>query len=493
MLLEQCYGVIYYLNDTEHSRMPPIYHVDNYTGCLQRSSDLYCTVNFNLVSDEPSDLLNLIQEYSEATATHFNYTKLRHGVCVTQNCQRYIRTGVPVRADSLEECLNDTVWKDYKLKTKVESHFCHALADHSLEVDTSDILVAVVLLTILLLNAVGSIYDTKCTSTVKERKDQDKSSKAIKVSAGLVRSHCRSRWWQNLLYINNYFYNTQCIAAAWYLGVDMQMFVLGLVTCMALRSKVNRSATLTMLFFLGITIHAVHIYVRDLDAILILGPDKARTLFESDPSFNETYKMGHANVASYVVGLALGYLVYRLQELDIDVTKYRNYRYLYWALLPLLFVVILSGSVFYRDAPRDPLYIRVLYGALVKPTFGILVAGLICGTIFKLENIYRRVFEWKAWTIPSRLSYCVYVIHLPYLRLFVSLRTSLLTQTMLHQLTLLLCVTVISFATALPLWLLVEAPFVSLARHLGSRKSVKPLEKPDPANGCQKIDCNTYL
>ncbi|XP_045777817.1 uncharacterized protein LOC123875816 [Maniola jurtina] len=611
ILLQQCNAVIYYLNETEYNRMPPVYHVDDITECFQNPNDVYCTIHFDLVSDERSELLNMIQEYSEKTTTHYNHTKIRYSICVNRYCQPYIGNRTTVTSESLEGCLNDTIWKDYKLKTKVEKHYCHALSDE-ITVDTSDIIVVVVLLSILLLNIIGSICDTECISNGKEEKSllssfsirrnwknlvrntkhpdprlqrfkgidfwrciiplgvilvhcavpflmalhnsydlemsyytvsqllilnasivlqtyivvsgllmsykmelyaEDKQlswrmvpkgifvryfrltpvyavtiavmatwTKFIgpgpfwEVSAGTLRSHCRSRWWQNLLYINNYFYNSQCIVAGWYLGMDMQLFVLGIVTCVALRRRARRPAALATLFILGIIILAAHIYVRDLHPFMLMDPTGSRTLFEVEPSFNEIYKTGHANISSYIVGLALGYLVYRLQQLDIDIKRYRNYRIVYWALAPLLLAIILSGSVFYRDAPRDPAYVRALYGALVKPIFGILAAGLIFGAIFKLENVYRRVMEWKLWTIPSRLSYCVYIIHMPCLRIYLSLRTSLLTLSSANQFLLLLYVTLISLAIALPLWLFVEAPFVELTKYLSSRR-IKKVEE----------------
>ncbi|XP_078679088.1 nose resistant to fluoxetine protein 6-like [Branchiostoma floridae x Branchiostoma belcheri] len=38
---------------------------------------------------------------------------------------------------------------------------------------------------------------------------------------------CRSYWWTNLLYINNYFMEPeqQCTGSSWYLGVDMQLYI----------------------------------------------------------------------------------------------------------------------------------------------------------------------------------------------------------------------------------------------------------------------------
>lgn len=41
---------------------------------------------------------------------------------------------------------------------------------------------------------------------------------------------CRNNWWINVLMINNLpFYDTQCMMHAWYLGADLQLFLLGVL------------------------------------------------------------------------------------------------------------------------------------------------------------------------------------------------------------------------------------------------------------------------
>lgn len=43
-------------------------------------------------------------------------------------------------------------------------------------------------------------------------------------------SNCRQFWWRNLLYINNYFpMSDMCMSWTWYLSVDFQCFILGIV------------------------------------------------------------------------------------------------------------------------------------------------------------------------------------------------------------------------------------------------------------------------
>ena len=51
------------------------------------------------------------------------------------------------------------------------------------------------------------------------------------VSKWMTEAHdlCQEHWWQNLLYINNFYYDESmmsCMGVTWYLAVDMQMFII---------------------------------------------------------------------------------------------------------------------------------------------------------------------------------------------------------------------------------------------------------------------------
>ena len=50
-----------YFLDTDYARLPPIYHMDGYEECFDEPDSLFCFGEFVLVSDEPSELLNLVQ------------------------------------------------------------------------------------------------------------------------------------------------------------------------------------------------------------------------------------------------------------------------------------------------------------------------------------------------------------------------------------------------------------------------------------------------
>ncbi|CAG9564301.1 unnamed protein product [Danaus chrysippus] len=277
---------------------------------------------------------------------------------------------------SIERCLNDTFMKEYGLSTQVTRFNCHGLSDSKRELDKADIAIAILLLTIVLLNVAGTIYDYKSKENIKDKK--------------YLLCFSLARNWKKLTSYNSngdgqieYLKGLNGIR---YLGADMQLYCLGIILSVILKKKSLRKPVLASVLLLGIAAIAIHTYVRDLDPILILAPEEIKTLFWTGSTFNETYKMGHANIPSFIIGMMLGYYVYEKRKTRLQVPKNTGLRYLYWALIPLTTAVMFSGEVFYRDAPRDPLLVRVAYAALIKPIFSSLIAILLLGMIFKVES-----------------------------------------------------------------------------------------------------------
>jgi hypothetical protein len=101
-----------------------------------------------------------LQGYSDCSLKHFNHTQLHRGICVRGTCNQYYEANPSGDLnETLEACLNDTIWRDYKLQVKIQNiRYCQR-AGEKIEIDTSDVIVGIVYIIILALNAIGSAYD----------------------------------------------------------------------------------------------------------------------------------------------------------------------------------------------------------------------------------------------------------------------------------------------------------------------------------------------
>ncbi|XP_063626463.1 nose resistant to fluoxetine protein 6-like [Cydia splendana] len=100
----------------------------------------------------------LFQEYSANNITHYDHNLIHWGVCVTKTCRQYL--GNHTVHEALEACLNSSLQQTHQLQARLveDQVYCTEFGE-TIPLDTGDIIVATVLITILALNLLGSLYD----------------------------------------------------------------------------------------------------------------------------------------------------------------------------------------------------------------------------------------------------------------------------------------------------------------------------------------------
>lgn len=91
-------------------------------------------------------------------------------MCVRRSCDAfYNNESVSNITDSLEACLNESLWKEYGLKAKLlKTPQCRSVDDR-IELDYTDKLVAVLCASILIVNIAGTLYDFYSTKKSKSK------------------------------------------------------------------------------------------------------------------------------------------------------------------------------------------------------------------------------------------------------------------------------------------------------------------------------------
>ncbi|XP_028029203.1 nose resistant to fluoxetine protein 6-like isoform X1 [Bombyx mandarina] len=293
---------------------------------------------------------------------------------------------------------------------------------------------------------------------------------------------CRRYWWAHLLYINNYIYEDAfCAPQTWYLAADTQLFCVGVAVCVGARRPRVRAVCLAVLLLLSLLTPALHTYLQHLDAVVLQSPETYRNLYEREDTFRLLYIRGHTNLSTYTLGLAGGFLAYRAQTQPQRFTGYKKHRWLVWLLLPLGVAVILSGGIFYRDGVEPPTALRVMYAALYKPIFQLLVVALILSCVLKLENSYRAVVEWRGWGWSGRVSFSAFLLHTLFQRGLVGSQTTPLHISDYYVVTVLCATAVMSYVCGCALYVCVEAPSSALTRALfGPHPPRTPRTRPAP-------------
>ncbi|KAI5646255.1 hypothetical protein NE865_01717 [Phthorimaea operculella] len=296
---------------------------------------------------------------------------------------------------------------------------------------------------------------------------------------------CRRHWWINLLYINNYVRSDKCFRQSWYIAADFQLFFLGMAVYV-FTAGARRRLILALLFVVGVLIPGALTFIEDLDGTFLFSPENIRTIGADDPTMHSVYIKTHTNLPSYITGLALGLLVFHLQKIGYQVPKTGGVRFLYWLTIPFAVIIGYFGGLLYEG---QSLFYRTMYAGLVKPLWALNGAFFIFGMVNQFEDVYRGIVEWRGWTVPSRLSYSLFLVHFIVIRLLIGTRTTTMDTDLLHMLEMMTSTITMSFLAAVPFHLLVEAPFNQLVK-LWSSPSDKQIKLDDKMIMDENGNCN---
>ncbi|KAF4528376.1 hypothetical protein B566_EDAN016910 [Ephemera danica] len=264
---------------------------------------------------------------------------------------------------------------------------------------------------------------------------------------GLERERCRTNWWTNLLYINNYVNPTQlCLFQSWFLACDMHYFLLAPLMVLTLwRWPRAGKALLVLATLLSVLVPFVVTLLGGLDAVLLLFMS---TL--ADPVANETFRSvyipSHTRAGPYFLGMLYGYSLATFL----------------WFFLHAVALSSLFGAwAFYiPDIERSALE-RALYGGLHRAGWAVSLGWLIVACALGLSG--------------NRLTYCAFLAHAG-VQLYQSATVRSAEFMSYYKLFWMTSGDVtVTFGIALVLYLLFEAP-VSMLEKIFIKKASPPSE-----------------
>ncbi|XP_015917242.1 nose resistant to fluoxetine protein 6 isoform X2 [Parasteatoda tepidariorum] len=227
-----------------------------------------------------------------------------------------------------------------------------------------------------------------------------------KVTLDPLIANCRANWWTNLLYVNNYV-NTYdfCLEHTWYLGVDMQLHILGLCVLLPLIRWPKLAAVVGVVLTVGMcAIAAIVNLIHDLPpSPLGLFPDPDDRIYVEVPNYFKPY--GHA--APYFVGMLLGYILIKKPKIVIP----RSLRILGWLFFTALqlFIVYIAYPWNNENVPGPT--ISALYAGTSKLVWSLGIFWMLFTCCTGNGGIVNDILSWKFWTPMARLSYVFYLVH----------------------------------------------------------------------------------
>nr|XP_018898488.1 PREDICTED: nose resistant to fluoxetine protein 6-like [Bemisia tabaci] len=276
---------------------------------------------------------------------------------------------------------------------------------------------------------------------------------------GGEKQDCRNNWWTNILYINNYWNASpqdSCYSAAWYLGTDMQFYVLAPLFLFALNKNRKHGIILIVVTCLASCIYTFWItYVKDYPWTYTIGyniPKRRRF-------FVEVYLPVQTRIPSYLIGILLGYFLdhYKKEKIGLCLLA----RVIGWTLCTCILIIVFYGLTYFYWFGSGP-FLSALYASLHRPLFAIAIGWIIFVCDQGYGGPVNEFLSHQSFQILSRLCFCFYLVHYIFILFDLGMQRTAGYFSYYHLLQKLAFDVIIVLFAAAALSLTLEHPFIHL-------------------------------
>ncbi|XP_052567049.1 uncharacterized protein LOC120431211 isoform X2 [Culex pipiens pallens] len=133
---------------------------------------------------------------------------------------------------------------------------------------------------------------------------------------GAESSNCRTNWWSNLLFVNNYVNgNDTCLRASWYLSADLQYYLFGIFALLMMtRFPKTTKYWIGFMVILNFAGPGLEIWFRQLPPISTNAIRFSAPTFFDDEWMEKIYKPFQTSSAGYFYGIMAGMMYHKLKH-----------------------------------------------------------------------------------------------------------------------------------------------------------------------------------
>ncbi|XP_066297620.1 O-acyltransferase like protein-like isoform X2 [Branchiostoma lanceolatum] len=209
---------------------------------------------------------------------------------------------------------------------------------------------------------------------------------------------CQTWMWTNLLYINNWFNaEKECFGWAWYLGVDMQLYVIAPGLLVLLYKKPNWGVGLVTIL-LGVSMALTGILYH----FLVNVPPGSY--------YGTVYKYTFTRMGPYMVGLLMGYILFKTDRKVPNTGRTKALMLLGWFCATGVAVLFVVAPQFIGGSPYSVLG-QPAWRAWDRTMFSCAVAWVVYACCVGYGGIITEFLSWSGWVPLSRLTYTAYLVH----------------------------------------------------------------------------------
>lgn len=287
-----------------------------------------------------------------------------------------------------------------------------------------------------------------------------------KIGWSKVVNNCLANWWYELIYASNLLpLRSACLPYAWYLSVDMQLYVLSFVLMVALTRSLKLGLIIAFITsFVSIIYHGMYLHVNSLKYTADYNTtDIERLLTKEIVLHTGTFNY----VSSYTIGIVVGYLIAKGYVLQ---SKYL--RSIGWIIFVSLGLSIhLIPLVWKANNGPTSRFVELIFGALQRAVYSAAFAyGFLQGSNGQAGFI-NVISELPIWTPLGRLSSSMFIGHFFVIWFDVFTSRSSFDFTIYSSIKRLVCIFVFTLFIGYYIYIVFEAPCINLGKSLIMSKS----------------------
>ncbi|XP_058830354.1 regulator of hypoxia-inducible factor 1-like isoform X2 [Topomyia yanbarensis] len=279
---------------------------------------------------------------------------------------------------------------------------------------------------------------------------------------------CWKHGWKNFLFVNNLPANEEkCFTQGCYLAADQQLFIAALFL-LALIWKFPRKtkALLWMVVIVSVIIPATLVHLLSLESVLPVRLCVTKFLQYYQPFMSHIYQTSYCNIHAYIAGIIVGFLYHQTRYCGLNLDGSRLYNLVKKAPPLLIILGPIPAFLYYEYEIPRPSWPTTLHFVLYH-NFGVVFGSLCFIHCFRNPpGQLRQFLSSRSMTSLGKLSYSVYVLHMPLLRWMINY-IPVMVQVSFPKILMLFTATVFaSYLLGLAVYLVIEQPMCLLLRHL---------------------------
>ena len=275
---------------------------------------------------------------------------------------------------------------------------------------------------------------------------------------------CSSYWWTNLLYINNLYpwkLYDQCVGWTWYLAADTQFYVISPAIIIAAYYFIPAGIIIAGLILTSgfiVTAYLTDKYDFQANQFSLYAYDYVSKPGTSANFDDAIYDKPWYRIGPFIVGLALGYIIYKNYKLKFCHILNSILYGMMWAIAAFVALWLVFGLYFTWHGHVPTTTENVIYITFSR----FLWAFSLALVVFACHNGYgwfiNSFLSMKIWTPLARMTFCAYLVHPVLIKIFYGQLQTSVHYTDFTVACHIVAFVVLSYGVAALLCLLVELP-----------------------------------